>query len=316
MNSTATKTLTGHAERLGATAVRITAHGQQVVDWGEVARPVPVHSVRKSLISALFGRLYDRGSLNLGATIGELGIDDNPALTDTEKTATIEDLLTARSGVYLPVAAPSAGPLANVAGPPRPARGEHRPGQFWQYNNWDFNVAGNIYERLTGKSVFLAFEHELARPLQMTDWDTFEHGGYHYRNDVLGGDMRYPNYAFMLSARDLHRIGELYLAQGRWQGTELISPAWIEKSTRPLATTPIPGLLGKYGYFWWVAGPQDELAGLGLPDGTYSAFGYGGYFLTVLPTLGAVVCVLNDTGVELPSSTYSAFLRQVVQELS
>ena len=68
MNSTATKTLTGHAERLGATAVRITAHGQQVVDWGEVARPVPVHSVRKSLISALFGRLYDRGSLNLGAT--------------------------------------------------------------------------------------------------------------------------------------------------------------------------------------------------------------------------------------------------------
>jgi len=315
MDSTATKTLTGHAERLGVTAVRITAHGQDVLDWGEVARPVPVHSIRKSLISALFGQLYDRGTLNLDTTIGDLGIDDNPALTDTEKTATIEDLLTARSGVYLPVQAPSDGPLANVSGPPRPARGEHRPGEFWQYNNWDFNVAGNIYERLTGKSVFLAFEHELARPLQMTDWDAFAHAGYHYRNDVLGGDMRYPNYAFMLSARDLHRVGELYLQQGRWQGTELISPAWIEKSTQPHATTVIPGLLGRYGYFWWVAGPEGELPQLGLPDGTYSAFGYGGNFLTVLPTLNTVVCALNDTSVELPSSTYSEFLRQVVQEL-
>jgi CubicO group peptidase (beta-lactamase class C family) len=316
MNSTATKTLTGHAEHLGVTAVRITTHGQDVVDWGEVARPVPVHSIRKSLISALFGRLHDRGSLNLDTTIGALGIDDNPALTATEKTATIEDLLTARSGVYLPVETPSDGPLVDVSGLPRPVRGEHRPGEFWQYNNWDFNVAGNIYERLAHTSVFLAFEHELARPLQMTDWDAFEHSGYHYRNDVLGGDMRYPNYAFTLSTRDLHRVGELYLRRGCWQGTQLISSAWIDRSTRPHATTPIPGLLGEYGYFWWVTGPQTELPPLGLPDGTYSAFGYGGNFLTVLPALGTVVCVLNDTGVELRSSTYSEFLRQVVQELS
>jgi CubicO group peptidase (beta-lactamase class C family) len=128
--------------------------------------------------------------------------------------------------------------------------------------------------------------------------------------------MRYPNYAFMLSARDLHRVGELYLQQGRWQGTELISPAWIERSTRAHATTPLPGLLGEYGYFWWVAGPQDKLPQPGLPDGTYSAFGHGGDFLTVLPTLNAVVCVLNDTGAELSSSTYGEFLRHVARELS
>jgi CubicO group peptidase (beta-lactamase class C family) len=315
MNSPATKTLTAHAERLGVTAVRITERGRDVVSWGDVARPVPVHSIRKSLISALFGQLHDRGALRLDTTIGELGIDDNPSLTDTEKTATIEDLLTARSGVYLPVENPSDGPLATVSGPPRPARGEHRPGEFWQYNNWDFNVAGNIYERLTHKSVFLAFEHGLARPLQMTDWDVFEHSSYHYRNDVLGGDMRYANYAFMLSARDLQRVGELFLQQGRWQDTQLLSPAWIEKSTKAHATTPLPGLLGTYGYFWWVAGPQDELPQLGLPNGTYSAFGYGGNFLTVLPTLGTVVCVLNDTGVELSSGDYSTFLSHVVREL-
>lgn len=67
--------------------------------------------------------------------------------------------------------------------------------------------------------------------------------------------------------------------------------------------------------FWWIAGPTDELPRLGLPTGTYSAFGFGGNFLTVLPTLDAVVCVLNDTGVELSSSDYSEFLGQVVREL-
>jgi hypothetical protein len=35
--------------------------------------------------------------------------------------------------------------------------------------------------------------------------------------------------------------------------------------------------------FWWIAGPTDELPRLGLPTGTYSAFGFGGNFLTVLP---------------------------------
>jgi hypothetical protein len=41
----------------------------------------------------------------------------------------------------------------------------------------------------------------------MTDWDVFEHAGYHYRDDVFGGNRRYANYAFMLSARDLQRVG-------------------------------------------------------------------------------------------------------------
>jgi CubicO group peptidase (beta-lactamase class C family) len=323
MSSETTRTLTAHAERLGATAVRVSARGRDVVSWGDVARPLAVHSIRKSLISALYGQLHDRGSLRLDTTIGELGIDDTPALTDTEKTATIEDLLTARSGVHLPV--------ADRGGPERPARGEHRPGEIWLYNNWDFNVLGNVYERLTGTSLFLAFERGLARPLQMTDWDVFEHARYHYRTDVLGGNLRYPNYSFQLSARDLLRVGELYLRHGQWQGAQLVSRTWIERSVRPQAATPLaPGLLGAFGYCWWIAGPDGDLPRLGLPGGTFSAFGFGGNFLTVLPAVDAVVCVLDDpapvpapssppAGVrteDVPAAAYTAFLRQVVLELS
>ena len=146
-------------------------------------------------MSALFGQACDRGQIDLDATLGELGIDDTPALTDEEKSATIDDLLAARSGVYLP--ADDGGVLG------RPSRGSHPPGTFWCYNNWDFNVLGNIYERLTGRSVFVAFDHDLARPLGMVDWDVYQHGSYHYRADILGGTTRYPNYTFHLSARDI-----------------------------------------------------------------------------------------------------------------
>src|SRR5271168_1732258 len=126
--------------------------------------------MRKSIMSALFGQAYDRGQIDLDATLGQLGIDDTPSLTDNEKSATINDLLAARSGVYLPT--------EGGDGLGRPARGSHPLGAFWCYNNWDFNVLGNIYERITGRSVFVAFDHDLARPLGMIDWDAYQHGSY------------------------------------------------------------------------------------------------------------------------------------------
>jgi CubicO group peptidase (beta-lactamase class C family) len=79
--------------------------------------------MRKSIISALFGQAYDRGQVDLDATLGELGIDDTPSLTDNEKSATINDLLATRAGVYLPVE--GGGELG------RPPRGSHPPGTFW-----------------------------------------------------------------------------------------------------------------------------------------------------------------------------------------
>jgi len=40
--------------------------------------------------------------ISLDSTLNELGIDETPALTAQEKTATIRDLLMFRSGIYIP----------------------------------------------------------------------------------------------------------------------------------------------------------------------------------------------------------------------
>ena len=74
-------------------------------------------------MSALFGQAFDRGQIDLDATLGQLGIDDTPSLTDNEKSASINDLLAARSGVYLPA--------EGGDGLGRPVRGSHLPGAFW-----------------------------------------------------------------------------------------------------------------------------------------------------------------------------------------
>src|ERR1700688_2862001 len=123
MNRATIASLEQQARALGAAGVHVLVDGHTLVDVGDTSRPVRVHSVRKSLISALYGVAYDQGVVNLGATLGEVGIDDTPALTEQEESATIEDLLTARSGVYLPP--PEAGP--SFLPPPAP----YAPGTHW-----------------------------------------------------------------------------------------------------------------------------------------------------------------------------------------
>src|ERR1700736_695564 len=89
--------------RIGSTAVMVVHRGAVVAQWGDTAAKTPLASVRKSLLSALIGQAVERGQINLSQSIGALGIDDNePSLTVEEKTATVRDLLHARSGIYHP----------------------------------------------------------------------------------------------------------------------------------------------------------------------------------------------------------------------
>jgi CubicO group peptidase (beta-lactamase class C family) len=147
--------------------------------------------VRKSLLSVLIGNALERKEVDLQQTIGLLGIDDNePSLSAEEKTATVRDLLRARSGVYHSALYETHGMAAA-----RPARHSHKPGTFWYYNNWDFNVLGTIYERAVRSSIFDAFEREIAKPIGMQDYRPSD-GQY-----VTGAASVYPAYPFKMGAR-------------------------------------------------------------------------------------------------------------------
>jgi len=75
--------------------------GQVVDEWGDVDKKIDVYSVRKTLLSALYGIYSAEGVIDISQTLEQLGIDDSPnPLTEEEKQARVVDPLRARSGVY------------------------------------------------------------------------------------------------------------------------------------------------------------------------------------------------------------------------
>ena len=265
------------SKRIGSIAVMIVHHGAVVAEWGDTAAKTPLASVRKSLLSALIGNAVERGEMNLEQTIGALGIDDNePSLSAEEKTATVHDLLKARSGIYHAALYESPGMAAA-----RPPRFSHKPGTFWYYNNWDFNALGTIYERAVRSSIFEAFEREIARPIGMQDYRPAD-GEY-----VTGADSIHRAYPFKMSARDLARFGLLYLRKGRWEGRQVVPAHWVEESTQAYSSSEWgPG----YGYLWWTGPINSGVApSVTLPRGTFFAQGSGGQYAIVIPEHDLVV---------------------------
>ncbi len=134
------KTALDFARASGSSALMVVEDGVVVGEAGDTARKISSYSIRKSLISALYGIYSSEGVIDINQTLEQLDIDDNPpSLTKDEQQARILDLLRARSGVYHPVDFETQYMIKI-----RPERGSHRPGTFWYYNNWDFNVLGTI----------------------------------------------------------------------------------------------------------------------------------------------------------------------------
>ncbi|MBL8326252.1 MAG: serine hydrolase [Rubrivivax sp.] len=256
------------AASLRTDAYLVVHRGRLVHAYGDVARPRNVYSVRKSVLSVLTGIYVDRGVIDLGQTLADLGVDDIEGLTAQEKTATWRQLLQSRSGVYHPAAYET-----REAKALRPARGSHAPGTFWYYNNWDFNTAGGLFQLRTGKPVSEALRDELAGPLQFEDFDLARD-----TESVLEASSKYPAYVMKLSARDLARLGLLMARGGRWQGRQIVSAKWVAESTAP--HTNLPGGWQRYASMWWV--PRRAWPFWQRADGdVFFAWGNGGQFLFV-----------------------------------
>ena len=111
------------------------------------------------------------------------------------------------------------------------------------------------------------------------------------RNDT--GESSHPAQHFVLSTRDMARIGLLMLRGGRWGRRQVLPREWVRLTTRVVTpatevarTSPFIDGLG-YGYLWWILDPAADWAPA-LKDG-YTASGAFGQFITVLPALDLVV---------------------------
>ncbi|KAA0700439.1 class C beta-lactamase-related serine hydrolase [Neorhizobium sp. P12A] len=264
------------AATIGTSAIFVVQDGIVASEWGAVSYTGGIASMRKSLLSALIGIHVAEGTIDLRTTIAELGIDDcEPVLTQQEKQATIADLLTSRSGVYH--AAVDQGPSTP------PARGRYQRGEYWFYNNWDFNVLGVAVRQLTGIPLADDFDERIATPLQMQD---FRRDHFYFKT---GPQSLHPAYKIRMSPRDLARVGLLFQREGRWQDRQLIPAEWIRASATAYAH---PGPAIGYGYSWWIGKYRLDSSedNSGCADHSfYWASGLGNQYLMVFPLLGTVI---------------------------
>jgi CubicO group peptidase (beta-lactamase class C family) len=271
-------TAAAYAKEIGSAVVLVLHDGQVVFSFGDTTRKYMCHSIRKPLLGALYGNYVEKGVIDITTTLEELNIDDiPPSLTATEKQATIRDLLMSRSGVYHG----AAGDHQTMIDA-RPERGSHPPGTFFYYNNWDFNALGTIFERITGKGIFEAFDADIAKAIEMEGFNTTDCTYVYERTKS-----EHPAYFFRMSTRDLARFGLLYQNYGKWKGEQIVPEEWIREST---AVYPVENSGGDpYGYLWRII-PEEA----GFRHGFYHA-GLGVHLLAVLPDQKLVLVHRVDT---------------------
>lgn len=265
-------------------SMRVTVGGQLLFTHGPQDETSYIASVRKSVLAMLYGPFVADGTIDLDATLEDIGFDDIGGLLPIEKQATIRDLISARSGIYH-VASNGGDNSADA-----PERGSQQPGTYFLYNNWDFNAAGAVFEQLTGRDIYEELDRQIVKPTGMQDFDL----AMHHEKARTGNleKSKYPAYHMHFSTRDLVRVGQLMLDRGNWNGAQLFDADWID--TIVATHTPLEemnpesrraGPFG-YGYMWWVF---DEAANGPDYKGAYAARGHFGNYIVVLPALDMVI---------------------------
>ncbi|MFX0108750.1 MAG: serine hydrolase domain-containing protein [Candidatus Hodarchaeota archaeon] len=167
------------------------------------------------------------------------------------------------------------------------------PGVEYTYNTGASHLLSAILQQSTGMSCLEFAITNLFNPLGITD--------YYWATDPMG--ISVGGSLLRLRPIDMAKIGYLYLRNGTWAERQIISPEWVNQaSTSHINTTIVdgPGPVEKvgYGYQWWV---RPEL-------GAFSAFGWGGQSINIIPEHDVVVVVTAASSD--PSTTSNWILKE------
>ena len=153
------------------------------------------------------------------------------------------------------------------------------PGTKFIYNTGMAHIMGAIVSKTTGMSLRDFAVNNLFNPLGITNfqWQTDTSG----RNG--GGHLLY------LTSRDMAKFGYLYLMNGKWNGVQVLPSEWIKETYTEKSD---PGDGRKYGYFWWLEKKWDSVRNKNIE--IYSANGYGGQYISVIPEYDMVVVITSE----------------------
>jgi CubicO group peptidase (beta-lactamase class C family) len=261
-------------------------------------------SVAKSVVSTLVGIAIDEGAIS---SVEDPVTDYVPELAERDlrfEQITLRHLLTMSSGLRyqeqdLPL--PWGDDIATYYGTDLRevaidgAEIVRPPGQEWLYNNYNPLLLGLVLERATSMSVSEYMASRLWQPLgaeQDASWSLdSEESGFEKMESGLNA-----------TAVDYARFGALYLHNGEWNGSQIVSADWIRAATAADTSTD-PN--ASYQYFWWVD--------LDRPGRFYGLGNHGQYVYVAPDTNTVVVRLGRDWGVD--NDTWLATFREIADSL-
>jgi CubicO group peptidase (beta-lactamase class C family) len=242
-------------------------------------RAANLKSASKSVISALVGIAISRGELSgVKQPIAPFFSAELAATTDARKAwITIEDLLTMRSGLQT-TSFFNYGRWVTSRNWVRFALNQPmvvNPGTDMEYSTGNTHLLSAIITKVGKTSTWDYANRHLARPLaiSMPQWLRDPQGIYFGGNDMF------------LTPRAMLAFGNLYLRHGRTSdGKQVVPAAWVDSSFVPRTRSGWSGM--EYGYGWWARDMNGQRVHL--------AWGYGGQFIFVVPSLELTIVVTSD----------------------
>lgn len=236
----------------------------------------PVYSVTKSVTSAMTGIAIKNGQIK---SVRQSVLDFFPEIAlETKdkylKDITVEHLLTMSAGFNTNTLPDFSNQDASFDSAKHILTYDSvlsKPGETFFYDSGLPHLMSAIIQKTSGLTLEAYAKTELFGPLGITD--------YGWQSDPQG--VTTGNSGLVLRPRDMAKLGYLYLHNGQWNGKQIVPAAWVQASTTKHMETK--GLMNAaeddgYGYYWWI----DSFGG-------FSAHGFGGQYIFVLPRLDMVV---------------------------
>ena len=162
------------------------------------------------------------------------------------------------------------------------------PGSEFSYATSGVVTLGNVITRGSGLRIPEFANKYLFEPLDISQQK------WPITNSLGNQGLAMTGGGLHLTPRDMAKFGLLYLNNGRWAGRQIISESWIETSTERHSTSDLYG--EDFGYLWRMIDRQV----LGQNIRSFEAWGNGGQFIMVFPSLDLVVAWTGENYGKFP----------------
>jgi CubicO group peptidase (beta-lactamase class C family) len=293
-------------------AVVIWQDGQIVFESGNVTKTYRVASISKSLTGLVLGKLMDQAQFRPDTFLHQYLPPDWVGSDSRKRSIKFWHAMTMCSGLQ-----PHDNP-AQAGYNPLALRTVARPAVEWAYVSAPVDLFGIAAQRRSGSSVESLFNSRICAPLGIPTSSWIKFGDGHTRASS-GASM---------SARNLVKIGQLMLDNGRWRGVQVISASRCQflrthppelndltfKST-PGSPFPMSSSAPRfYGRLWWTNATGAAL-GPSVPRSAYYAHGLREQLLVVVPDRRLIVVRLGAQPVAL-AEFRREFMSRVMEDVA